>query len=39
VLDDPAAPAARALQEVADRLGTRARGLAGRMLDLSPAGR
>jgi ATP-binding protein involved in chromosome partitioning len=39
VLDDPAAPASQALQGIADKLGTRARGLAGRMLDLSPAGR
>ena len=39
VLDDPAAPAAAVLQGIADRLGTRARGLAGRSLGLSPAGR
>jgi ATP-binding protein involved in chromosome partitioning len=39
VLDDPSAPASQALQSIADKLGTRARGLAGRMLDLSPAGR
>jgi ATP-binding protein involved in chromosome partitioning len=39
VLDDPGAPASQALQAIADRLGTRARGLAGRMLNLSPAGR
>ncbi|HEX7188975.1 MAG TPA: Mrp/NBP35 family ATP-binding protein [Actinomycetes bacterium] len=39
VLDDPSAPASLALTEVADRLGHRARGLAGRSLGLSPAGR
>ncbi len=39
VLDDPTAPASLALTEVADRLGHRARGLAGRSLGLSPAGR
>ena len=39
VLDDPDAPASRALAAVADRLGTRARGLAGRSLGLTPAGR
>jgi ATP-binding protein involved in chromosome partitioning len=39
VLDDPAAPASQALQGIADKLGTRARGLSGRLLDLSPAGR
>ncbi len=39
VLDDPAAPAAVVLQGIADRLGTRARGLVGRSLGLSPAGR
>jgi len=39
VLDDPAAPAAAVLEGIADRLGTRARGLAGRSLGLSPAGR
>ena len=39
VLDDPAAPAAAVLQGIADRLGTRARGLVGRSLGLSPAGR
>ncbi|MCY7373717.1 MAG: Mrp/NBP35 family ATP-binding protein [Spirochaetaceae bacterium] len=39
ILDDPAAPAAAVLQGIADRLGTRARGLAGRSLGLSPAGR
>ena len=39
VLDDPDAPASRALQAVADRLGMRARGLSGRSLGLTPAGR
>jgi ATP-binding protein involved in chromosome partitioning len=39
VLSDPLSPAARVLSEVADRLGTRSRGLAGRSLGLSPAGR
>jgi ATP-binding protein involved in chromosome partitioning len=39
VLDDPAAPAAAALISVARRLGRRERGLAGRALGLSPAGR
>jgi ATP-binding protein involved in chromosome partitioning len=39
VLADPDAPAAKELQTVADRLGHRARGLAGRSLGLSPAGR
>ena len=39
VLDDAAAPAARELAGIADRLGHRARGLAGRSLGLSPAGR
>jgi len=39
VLDDPDAPAAAVLMEVADRLGSRARGLVGRSLGLSPAGR
>jgi ATP-binding protein involved in chromosome partitioning len=39
VLDDPAAPAAQALDAVAERLGTRARGLVGRSLGLTPAGR
>jgi ATP-binding protein involved in chromosome partitioning len=39
VLDDPSAPAAQALQDVAQRLGRRARGLAGRSLGLTPAGR
>jgi ATP-binding protein involved in chromosome partitioning len=39
VLDDPSAPASHALQSIADKLGTRARGLSGRMLNLTPAGR
>lgn len=39
VLDHPDAPAAQSLQGIADRLGTRARGLAGRSLGLTPAGR
>ena len=39
VLADPDAPAAKELQTVADRLGHRARGLVGRSLGLSPAGR
>jgi ATP-binding protein involved in chromosome partitioning len=39
VLDHPDAPAAQALTKVADVLGHRARGLAGRSLGLSPAGR
>jgi ATP-binding protein involved in chromosome partitioning len=38
VLSDPDAPAARALLYVAERLGIRARGLAGRSLGLSPVG-
>jgi len=39
VLDAPDAPAAQVLRGVADRLGSRARGLAGRSLGLTPAGR
>ena len=39
VLTDPDAPAAQALEAVATALGRRARGLAGRSLGLSPAGR
>jgi ATP-binding protein involved in chromosome partitioning len=39
VLDDPSAPASQALQHVADQLGHRARGLVGRSLGLTPAGR
>jgi len=39
VVDDPNAPASVALINVAQRLGRRERGLLGRSLDLSPAGR
>jgi ATP-binding protein involved in chromosome partitioning len=39
VLADPAAPAAAVLREIATNLGTRARGLAGRMLNLTPTRR
>ena len=39
VLDDPSAPASQVLQHVADQLGHRARGLVGRSLGLTPAGR
>lgn len=39
VLDDPHAPAAAAMAQIAAGLGTRARGLVGRSLGLSPAGR
>jgi ATP-binding protein involved in chromosome partitioning len=39
VLDHPDAPAAQVLTRIADGLGHRARGLAGRSLGLSPAGR
>jgi ATP-binding protein involved in chromosome partitioning len=39
VLADPEAPAAKALRQVALQLGRRERGLAGRSLGLSPAGR
>jgi ATP-binding protein involved in chromosome partitioning len=39
VLDDPDAPASRVLMDVADRLGHRARSLAGWSLGLTPAGR
>jgi ATP-binding protein involved in chromosome partitioning len=39
VLDDPDSPAAVALDAVAAQLGTRARGLAGRSLGLTPAAR
>jgi ATP-binding protein involved in chromosome partitioning len=39
VLSDPDSPAAQALIKVADTLGHRARGLVGRSLGLSPAGR
>jgi ATP-binding protein involved in chromosome partitioning len=38
VLSDPGSAAAGVLSGVADRLGTRARGLAGRSLGLTPAG-
>jgi ATP-binding protein involved in chromosome partitioning len=37
VLSDPDAPAAKELRRVAEQLGTRTRGLAGRSLGLSPA--
>ena len=39
VLTDPDAPASTVLREVATRLGTRARGLAGLSLGITPAGR
>ncbi|MFB9907348.1 Mrp/NBP35 family ATP-binding protein [Allokutzneria oryzae] len=39
VVSDPEAPASQVLRDVAKRLGTRARGLAGRMLSVTPAGR
>lgn len=39
VLDDPDAPAAKELRAIADRLGSRARGLVGRSLGLSPVAR
>jgi ATP-binding protein involved in chromosome partitioning len=39
VLDDPDAPAAKELRGIADRLGTRPRGLVGRSLGLSPSRR
>ncbi|HET9143536.1 Mrp/NBP35 family ATP-binding protein, partial [Actinophytocola sp.] len=39
VLSEPDAPAAVVLREIATRLSTRARGLAGRMLSVTPAGR
>ncbi|WP_246843366.1 Mrp/NBP35 family ATP-binding protein [Allokutzneria sp. NRRL B-24872] len=39
VISDPEAPAAQVLHDIAKRLGTRARGLAGRMLSVTPAGR
>jgi ATP-binding protein involved in chromosome partitioning len=39
VLDDPDAPASRELISIAERLGGRARGLVGRSLGLTPAGR
>jgi ATP-binding protein involved in chromosome partitioning len=39
VLSEPDNPAATVLREVAERLSTRSRGLAGRLLSVSPAGR
>ena len=39
VLSDPSSPAAVALRAVADTLAVRSRGLSGRLLGLSPAGR
>ncbi|WP_442912496.1 Mrp/NBP35 family ATP-binding protein [Kutzneria sp. CA-103260] len=39
VLSDPEAPAAKVLTEVAAKLTVRSRGLAGRLLSVSPAGR
>jgi len=39
VLSDPDAPASTVLREIADRLGTRARGLAGMSLGITPARR
>jgi ATP-binding protein involved in chromosome partitioning len=39
VLEDPTSPAAVELDAIAARLGTRARGLVGRSLGLTPAGR
>jgi ATP-binding protein involved in chromosome partitioning len=39
VLSDPDAPASKELRQIADRLGMRSRGLAGRSLGLTPAGR
>jgi ATP-binding protein involved in chromosome partitioning len=39
VLSDPGSPAASALQAIAEKLGNRSRGLVGRSLGLSPAGR
>jgi ATP-binding protein involved in chromosome partitioning len=39
VLEDPTSPAAAALLDVADRLATRSRGLVGRSLGLTLAGR
>jgi ATP-binding protein involved in chromosome partitioning len=39
VLDDPDSPAAKELRTVADKLAGRSRGLLGRQLGLSPAGR
>src|SRR5437899_7222875 len=39
VLDDPDAPAAKVLRTIAERLGSKKRGLAGMSLGLTPAGR
>jgi ATP-binding protein involved in chromosome partitioning len=39
VVADPDAPAAVVLRDIANRLSTRSRGLAGRLLSVSPAGR
>ncbi|HVE99376.1 MAG TPA: P-loop NTPase [Mycobacteriales bacterium] len=39
VLADPDAPAAKELRGIAERLSTRSRGLAGRSLSITPAGR
>ncbi|MDQ3402363.1 MAG: Mrp/NBP35 family ATP-binding protein [Actinomycetota bacterium] len=39
VTSEPDAPAARVLREIAGKLSIRARGLSGRMLSVSPAGR
>lgn len=37
VLEDPEAPAAAVLNDIAKKLSTRARGLAGKLLSVSPA--
>jgi len=39
VLANPESPAAKALRDIARQLGRRARGLSGRSLGLTPAGR
>jgi len=39
VLSNPGSPAAQALRQIARQLSRRARGLAGRSLGLTPAGR
>jgi ATP-binding protein involved in chromosome partitioning len=39
VMAQPDAPAAKVLTDVATKLSTRSRGLAGRLLNVSPAGR
>jgi ATP-binding protein involved in chromosome partitioning len=39
VLADPSSPAARVLRGIAERLATRSRGLAGRLLSVSPSSR